>query len=120
MIPSNLPIRLAAGLLAGAVIVFVDNVAFEGEVSPIVIVALLFAAAAIASATWGYRAWIPVAIAWAAVPLAHVVKHVLGLPDTLHPNTYRSIVYLAAFSLLVATVGAGAGLLARRATGSMR
>jgi hypothetical protein len=51
--------------------------------------------------------------------MAHVVKHVLGLPDTLHPNTYVSILYLAAFTLVVATVGTGCGVLAHRlATGA--
>ncbi|MCK7498355.1 MAG: hypothetical protein MZW92_52780 [Comamonadaceae bacterium] len=34
--------------------------------------------------------------------LAHVAKQVLGLPDTLHPATYLSILYLALFTLVVA------------------
>jgi hypothetical protein len=45
--------------------------------------------------------------------LAHVIKHVLGLPDTLHPNTYASILYLAAFTLVVATAGGGCGVFMR-------
>jgi hypothetical protein len=53
-------------------------------------------------------------VIWASVPLAHVIKHVLGLPDTLHQNTYTSILYLAAFTLSVATLGAACGMLARR------
>ena len=110
--------RLGAGLLAGALIVIVDNVAFQGEVSPIVIVLMLLASAAIVSAIWGRRGWMPVGVLWACVPLAHLVKHVLGLPDTLHPNTYRSIVYLAAFTLCVAIVGAGFGLLTQTLAGS--
>jgi hypothetical protein len=113
--------RFGAGLLAGAVIVCVDNFAFEGEVSPIIIVAMLIAVSAIAAAIWGARGWVPVGVAWAGVPLAHLAKHALGLPDTLHPNTYTSILYLAAFTLCVATIGAGFGLLARRlAVGSAR
>jgi hypothetical protein len=112
-IPSSLPMRLGAGLVAGAVIVYVDNFAFEGEVSPIIIVAMLLAATATAAAIWGGGGWVPAGVAWAGVPLAHLVKHALGLPDTLHPNTYTSILYLAAFTLFVATVGAGFGLLAR-------
>jgi hypothetical protein len=54
--------------------------------------------------------------AWACVPLAHVVKHVLGLPDTLQPNTYKSILMLAAFTFVVAALGTGGGLLIRRLT----
>jgi len=106
--------RLGVGLLAGSVIVYVDHFAFEGEVSPIIIVALLLTATAMATGSWGRRGWVAVGVVWAGVPLAHLVKHVLGLPDTLHPNTYTSILYLAAFTLVVATFGAGAGLLARR------
>lgn len=108
--------RLSAGFVAGAVIVYVDNVAFEGEVSPIIIVAMLLVATATAGAIWGQRGWVAVAAAWACVPLAHVVKHILGLPDTLQPNTYKSILMLAAFTLVVAALGTGGGLLIRRLT----
>src|SRR5262249_59759956 len=99
---SKWPTVLGVGVVAGAAIAYVDNYAFEGEVSPIVIVALLLAATAMAGAVWGRRGWVAVAVMWACVPSAHVVKHVLGLPDTLHPNTYMSILYLAAFTLIVA------------------
>jgi hypothetical protein len=105
---------LVAGLVSGAAIVFVDNWAFGGEVSPIVIVGLLLAVTVMAGAVWGRSGWIAAAVTWACVPLAHVIKHVLGLPDTLHPNTYTSILYLAAFTLVVATFGTGCGVLARR------
>jgi hypothetical protein len=117
----NWPAQLGAGLLAGAAIVCVDNFAFEGEVSPIIIVGLLLAATALAGATWGRRGGLTAAVTWACVPLAHLVKHALGWPDTLHPNTYTSILYLAVFTLVVATVGIGCGLFARwLATSSVR
>jgi hypothetical protein len=113
------PTHVGAGLLAGAAIVYVDNCAFEGEVSPIIIVALLLAASAMAGAMWGPRGWITAAVTWACVPLAHVVKRALDLPDTLHPNTNTSILYLAAFTLVIATGGTACGVLVRRlATGS--
>jgi len=115
-IPSKWPMHLGAGLVAGAAIVYVDNCAFEGEVSPLIIVALLLAATAIAGAMWGRSGWIAAAVTWACVPLAHLVKLLLGLPDTLHPNTYTSILYLAAFTLVVATGGTGCGVLVRRLT----
>ncbi len=112
---------LCAGLVAGAAIVSVDNWAFKGEVSPIVIVALLLAASAVSGAVWGRSGWIAAAVLWACVPLAHVVKHVLGLPDTLHPNTYTSILFLAMFTLVVSTVGVVSGVLFRRlATAAVR
>ena len=113
---SKWPVPLGVGLAAGAAIVYVDNYAFEGEVSPIIIVAMLLAATATAGATWGRRGWVAAIAAWACVPLAHLAKHVLGLPDTLHPNTYASILLLAAFTLVVATVGTVCGVLVRRLT----
>jgi hypothetical protein len=120
-IQSNLPTQLGVGLVAGAAIVYVDNYTFDGEVSPIIIVALLLAATAIAGAMWGRSGWRAAAVTWACVPLAHVVKHVLDLPDTLHPNTYTSILYLAVFTLVVAASGTGCGVLVRRlATGPVR
>lgn len=90
--------------------VYVDNFAFEGEVSPIVIVAMLLAVTVAVGAAWGRRGWVAAAVAWACVPVAHLVKHVLGLADTLHPNTYASILLLAAFTLLVAILGTGLGV----------
>jgi hypothetical protein len=107
-------VRLIAGLAAGAVISAVDNVISDGEVSPIVIVAMLFTAAAAAGLFWGRRGWLVAFAVWALIPTAHLAKRLLGLPDTLHPNTYASIVMLAAFSFVVAAVGIACGLLARR------
>jgi len=45
--------------------------------------------------------------------LIHFVKHVLGLPDTLHPNTYGSILMLAVFSLVVCFFAAYASVFLR-------
>ena len=110
--------HLGMGLVAGAAIVFVDNCAFDGEVSPIIIVVLLVATTATAGAIWGRSGWKAAAATWVCVPMAHFVKHVFGLPDTLHPNTYSSILYLAAFTLVIAMAGTASGFLVRRlATG---
>ncbi len=106
-------VRLLAGLLAGAAIAFVDNVAFEGEVIPVVVVGMLVAVTATAGVIWGARAWNTAGAAWVWIPMAHLVKHALGLSDTLRPNTYASILLLAAFTLAVAALGWAAGLLIR-------
>ena len=106
--------HFAVGLGAGLAIAAVDNIAFGGEVSPIVIVVLLIVATATFGGIWGREGWITAVATWLCVPLAHVVKHLLGLPDTLHPNTYTSILMLAAFTLLVATLGTGAGILVHK------
>ncbi len=110
------PALAGVGFAAGAAIAAVDNFAFGGEVSPIVIVAMLLAATATAGLIWDRRGWIAAAAAWICVPLAHLIKHALGLPDTMQPNTYTSILMLAAFTLAVATIGTGCGVLLRRLT----
>lgn len=109
------PLLVGTGLGCGALIVAVDNFAFGGEVSPIVIVLMILVATVFAGAVWGRRAWAAAAVIWACVPLAHAVKLALGLPDTLQPATWRSIGFLALFTMAVATVGTGCGQLLHRA-----
>lgn len=104
---SRWPVRLGLGLAAGAAIACID----EGASEVTTIIVLLLATTAAAGAMWGPRAWITVVAVWACLPLAHLIKHLLGLPDMLQPNTYASILLLAAFTLVVAAIGAGGGLL---------
>jgi hypothetical protein len=113
---NRLPLLFGIGFIAGAVIAAVDNFAFGGEVSPIAIVAMLFAVTAAAGWIWGWRGWQASAVAWLCVPLAHLIRHLLNLPDTLQPNTYTSILMLAAFTFVVSTIGTGCGVLLRRLT----
>jgi hypothetical protein len=61
---SSWPVRLGVGFAAGAAMASVDNFAFEGEVSPIVVVAMLLAATVAAGAVWSRRGWIAAAAAW--------------------------------------------------------
>ena len=107
-------VRLGVGLVAGLAIAYVDNFAFQGEVSPIVTVVLLLVATATPAAIWGRSGWSSAAVTWMCVPFAHLFKHMLGLPDTLHPNTYTSILLLAVFTLGVTALGTGAGVLVHR------
>ena len=106
--------RVGFGLAAGAATAAVDNVLFDGEVNPIVIVAMLLAATITFGIVFGRLGWVAAGATWIWIPGAHVVKRIFDLPDTLHPNTYGSIGKLALFSLVVAAVGLGCGLLARR------
>ncbi len=96
---------IACGLIIGVAISAVDNFAFHGEVSPIVIVGLLFVATSTAGILWGWRGSYSAVGTWLCLPAAHLMKHALGLPDTLQPNTYTSIVLLALFTLAVASIG---------------
>jgi hypothetical protein len=111
---SGWQMRLLVGLIIGAVIVFIDNFAFQGEVSPIVIVILLFVSTIIVGTIWKWQAWIAAATVWISVPITHVIKHLLGLPDTLHPNTYTSILMLAAFTFVISAIGFLLGTLINR------
>ena len=108
-------LRLGIGFAAGVAIAAVDNFTAQGEVSPIVVVALLLLATGVAGARWGRNAWPAALGTWVCIPLAHVVKRALGLPDTLHPSTWASIVMLASFTLGVAALGTATGALVRRA-----
>jgi len=102
---------ISVGMLAGAGIAPVDNFAFGGEIRPIAIVAMLLVVTGALGVIWGIRAVIAVMIVWAWLPMTHVVKHLFSLADTLHPNTYASILKLAAFSFVVSAIGLGFGLI---------
>src|SRR6516162_9557811 len=82
---TSLMMRTGIGLIAGAAISAVDNFAFGGEVSPIVIVGMLLLAASTAASVWGVRAAITAAMVWVWLPTVHVAKRLLGLADTIHP-----------------------------------
>jgi hypothetical protein len=115
-----LQIRIFVGLFVGATIAYVDNFLFQGEVSPIVIVILLLVAAVSIGITWKWRAVIAIALMWLWLPMAHVAKKVLGLPDTLHPNTYTSILLYAIFTFVISAIGFLLGLFARKIVKSAR
>ena len=56
------------------------------------------------------RRWLAVGLVWVWLPVAHLVKHLLGLADTLHPNSYLSIAALAAISLATCLLGVAVGV----------
>lgn len=107
-------VLLCAAVALGVAIAAVDNLALEGEASPILVVALLIGTTVAIGALAPRRVWVAALAVWGWVPLAHLTKHMLGMPDTLRPNTYASIVLLGAVSLFVTVVGSGCGVLARR------
>lgn len=103
--------------VAGIAISAVENFTFRGEISPIAIVALLLLASASLGIGWGVRHWPSLLAVWFWLPAVHVFKHVRGLPDTLHPNTYASIAALAVFSLVVCCIGFFIGVAGRQVVG---
>jgi hypothetical protein len=100
---------LAVAAVAGFSICALDNFAFGGEVSPIVIVGLMFLATAGLACLAPKRRLLTTAAVCIWLPLAHLVKHLAGLADTLQPNTYKSIAMLAGFTLVVSLAGMGLG-----------
>lgn len=85
----NMPsgwLRAGIAILVGCGIAAVDNFVSGGEVSPIVMVGLLVVSCAVAGVVWGVRATLATVLIWIWLPMAHVIKHMLGLPDTL-PRT---------------------------------
>ncbi len=97
--------RILAGLIIGAIIAYVDNFSFQGEVSPIVIVVMLLVATITIGVSWERRGLLTSALLWLWLPMTHIVKKVLGLPDTLHPNTYASILMFTVFTFTISGIG---------------
>ena len=95
--------------MAGLIIAAVDNYAFGGEASPVLIVGMLLAATGAAGYFWGIRGAPAVAMIWFVVPAVHLINLTFGLPDTLHPRTYQSGLKLAAFTAVVSVIGAACG-----------
>ncbi len=102
------------GIFCGAAIAFVDNFAIGGEVSPILIVLLLLLFSSMAGILWGRRGWMAAISGWIIIPLVHLLKHIFNLPDTIYPNTYASIFWLAAFTLVMMAIGFGCGMILRK------
>ena len=107
------PFLVGVCLAAGLGIAAVDAFGSRGEVSPIVIVAMLLSATAVIGFILPWRGWIAALATWLPVPLAHLLRLFLGLPDTLHPNKYPSAFKLAAFTLIVSAIGMGCGSIVR-------
>jgi ABC-type multidrug transport system permease subunit len=117
-------VLIGVGLIAGLGIAAVDAFGSSGEVSPIVVVVMLLSATAVIGFILPWRGWTAAVATWLPIPLAHLLKLLLGLPDTLHPNTYASAFKLAAFTLLVSAIGMSCGSVVRsvdtRARGPQR
>jgi hypothetical protein len=110
----SLQIRIVVGLIVGVIIAYVDNFSFGGEVSPIVIVVLLLVAGITIGIVWNWQALLTAAVMWLCLPMAHVLKKVLGVPDTLHPNTYTSILLFSLFTFVVSSIGLLLGVFASK------
>lgn len=107
-------LKTIVSVVVGILLSVIDNFASGGELSPIVIVVLLFVAVLIYGLLWGWKGWNSAVATWMWLPLIHLVKRAANLPDTIHPNTFQSILLLAVFSLVVSGVGLSLGAIINR------
>lgn len=106
----------ATGIAAGTIIAMVDNLVLSGVITPFIIAAMLLAAAGTSGIIWRWQGWIVAVGIWICDPLVHLSKHLLGLPDTLSPNTYMSILLLTLFMFVISFFGLSFGVLVRKIT----
>jgi|GEM_PF-5378839 len=100
--------------VAGITISMIDNYAMNGEISPIVIVMLLFLSVTALSAFNPNNVWLNALLVWIWLPASHLIKHLLEMPDSIYPNTYKSILLLALFTFTICIVGLLIGIGIRR------
>ena len=110
--------KLGIAVVIGLAIAGVDNIVAGGEVSPIVIVIALFVTSAVLGTLTPVGSLLYALAVWLPVPLVHLIKHLLRLPDTLHPNTYSSILSLGLFTLAVSLVGMACGRVIAKVKGA--
>ena len=113
-VKTRLTLLISIGLISGMLISAVDNFAFGGEISPIIIVVLLLSTTTTFGAIFGRRGSLISVFVWICIPLAHLIKFSLNIPDTIKPNNYVSILKLAIFTFVVASIGLGLGIFINR------
>jgi hypothetical protein len=75
----------------------------------------------VSSGTFGFllphRPWQWALLIGPWVTLAHLARHLFGLPDSINPNTYLTILLLLPISLLVCSLAAYGGSFVRSSVG---
>lgn len=99
---------IVTGLAAGVTVAAIET-AGGGAVRPVAVVALVIAAAFGVGLRWGWAGWLGALAVALPVPGLHLGKHVLGLPDTIQPNTYDALVMMTLFHVALAGAGLAAG-----------
>ncbi len=103
---------IASGL--GLLIAALDTAAPFGDDSSKLTILLWLMAGGSLGFVMPSRPWRWAMLVGPWLPLTHLLAHVLGLPDSIHPNTYATILTLVPVSLAVCSVGAYGGALTRR------
>jgi len=104
---------ICIGTLVGILIALIENFSMKGEISPFMIIVLLFSATGAYGWVWKRRAWKAAVAGWIWLPGSHLFKYCMGIPDSLHPDTLNSILLLALFTLGVSAAGLTCGAMLR-------
>ena len=101
----NGKLKYVAAVIIGLIISAVDNYAFGGEITPMVIILLLLLATSGMSVIVNTKAYLISIIIWFFLPAVHLIKHLCGLSDSIQPNTIKSILLLALFTFAISQIG---------------
>jgi hypothetical protein len=101
----NGKLKYVAAVIIGLIISAVDNYAFGGEITPMVVILLLLLSTSGMSVIVNAKAYLISIIIWFFLPAVHLIKHIFGLSDTIEPNTYQSILLLALVTFLICQIG---------------
>jgi len=112
--PSGSVVAAIVGLVAGLAVAVLES-SGGGAVRPVVVVALLIVASLALGLRWGWAGWPGALAAALPVPVLHLARLVLGLPDVIRPGTLDAIAMMALFDVAVCGAGLAAGAVLRLA-----
>jgi hypothetical protein len=110
----NRIIKYISAIVIGLFISALDNCAFGGEISPVIVIMLLFLFCAGMAFIVNTYAYLISIIIWIFLPLVHFINHLLGFTDSIQPNTYQSIFLLALVTFAVSQIGFVVGRIIRK------
>jgi hypothetical protein len=109
----SLPVYIL-GVLSGLLVAWLDVRAPWGDDSAKVVLLLWVAVTGPLGYLRPRRPWRWALVVGPWLPLTHLARHVLGMPDMIHPNTYATILLLFPVSVAACSLGAYGGALLRR------
>jgi hypothetical protein len=108
-------IAVVIASISGLLIAGVDRASLFGDDSAQFTVFLWLLSSGVLGFTRPRRPWLWAVLVGPWLSLTSLVSHVLGLPGSVNPDTYKTILLLLPVSLAVCSFGAYGGALARRA-----
>lgn len=102
----------ASSIVLSGTIAYLDATSRSDDAA-IVIIALWILAGGVLGAMGPFKPWRWALVVALGVPTVHLIRHVLGLPDNMHPNTYLSILLISGIALCATLAGAYSGAFVR-------